>query len=79
MKTFLGIHETIPVLERLFIAATKFKSELLTDIEMKSTSPMEFLFLARDIHIKTREALQKIDLDMQQFLGNDKVLRFIQS
>ena len=34
--------------------------------------------LAKDIHIKTREALQNTDLDMQEFLGIDKALQSIQ-
>ena len=32
-----------------------------------------------DIHPKAREALQSIDLDMQEFLGTDKALESIQS
>ena len=34
MKNFLGIHETLYILERFFKPATKFESELPTDIEM---------------------------------------------
>ena len=38
----------------------------------------ELLFLAEDIHAKTREALQNTDLDMREFLGIGKVLQSIQ-
>ena len=33
--------------------------------------------MEEDIHVKTREALQNTDLDMQQFLGIDKALQSI--
>ena len=38
----------------------------------------ELLFLAEDIHAKTREALQNTDLDMREFLGIGKALQSIQ-
>ena len=37
MKYFLGIDETPPALERSFKAATRFKRELPTQIEMEMT------------------------------------------
>ena len=78
MKNFLGVDETLPALERSFKAATKLKTELLTDIEMGSIPFTELSTLAEDIHIKTREASQNTDLDLQEFLGIDKALQSIQ-
>ena len=41
--------------------------------------PLEDLSsLAADIHVETREASQNTDLDMQEILGIDKVLCYIQ-
>ena len=34
--------------------------------------------LAEDIHVKTREASQKTDLDMREFLGINKALQSIE-
>ena len=45
---------------------------------MKSIPLEKFSSLAKDIHIKTREASQNADLDMRQFLGIDKTLQSIQ-
>ena len=78
MKNFLGMVETPPALERSFKAATKLKCELPTDIEMEIIPLMELPTLAEDIHVKTREASQNTDLDMQEFLGIDKALQAIQ-
>ena len=39
---------------------------------------MELSSLAKDIHVKTWEASQNIDLDMRELLGIDKVLQTIQ-
>ena len=64
MKKILGVDKTTPALERFFRAATKFKSELPTDLEMESI-PMEKLSsLVEDILAKTREASQNTDLDI---------------
>ena len=41
---------------------------------MESIPLKELSFLAEDIHVKTREASQNIDLDMREFLGIDKAL-----
>ena len=38
----------------------------------------ELSSLVENIHVKTREASQNIDLDMQEFLGIDKALQIIQ-
>ena len=77
MKNFLGIN-TRPVLERLTSAASKLKSELLTDLKMESILLKELSSLVENTHIKTREASQNTDLDMREFLGIDKALQSIQ-
>ena len=47
------------------------------NLEMESI-PMEDLFsLAKDIHVKTREASKNTDFDMREFLGIDKALQSI--
>ena len=45
---------------------------------MESIHLTELSTLAEDIHIKTREASQNTDLDLQEFLGIDKALQSIQ-
>ena len=47
-------------------------------MQIESIPLKELLFLAEDIHAKTREALQNTDLDMREFLGIGKVLQSIQ-
>ena len=74
MKNFLGIDTTPPSLERSVSAASKLKSELPTDLQMESIPLKEFSFLAEDIHVKTREASQTTDFDMQEFLAIDRAL-----
>ena len=69
------IDRTPPALERSISAASKLKSELQTDLEMESIPLKELSPLAEDIHVKTREASQNTDLDMQEFLGIDKALQ----
>ena len=49
-----------------------------TDIEMESVSLMELLSLAEDIHVKTREASQNTDLDMQKYLRSNNALQSLQ-
>ena len=78
MKNFLGVDKTPLAFERSFKAATKFKRELSTDLEMENIPLEELSFLVEDIHIKTREASQNTDLDMRDFLGIDKALQSIQ-
>ena len=64
MKKILGINKTSLALEKSFKAAVKLKGELPTDLEMESI-PLEGLSsLAKDIHVKTKEASQNTDLDM---------------
>ena len=74
MKNFLGIDTTPPSLERSVSAASKLKSELPTDLQMESIPLKELSFLAEDIHVKTREASQTTDFDMQEFLAIDRAL-----
>ena len=45
---------------------------------MESMPLEELSSLVKDIHVKTREASQNTDLDMREFLGNDKSLQAIQ-
>ena len=45
---------------------------------MESIPLVELSSLAEDIHVKTREASQNTDLDMQEFLGIDKALKSIE-
>ena len=78
MKSFLGIETTLPSLERSISAARKLKSELPTDLQMESIPLKELSSLVEDIHVKTREALQNTNLDMQEFLDIDKALQRIQ-
>ena len=59
-------------------AASKFKSELSTDLEMESIPLVEPSSLVDDIHVKTRETSQNTDHDMRKFLGIDKDLQSIQ-
>ena len=59
-------------------AASKFKSELSTDLEMESIPLVEPSSLVDDIHVKTRDTSQNTDHDMRKFLGIDKDLQSIQ-
>ena len=77
-KSVLSLDETPSALERSFKAATKLSRKLPTDIEMESI-PLEVLSsLVEDTRVKTREASQNIDLDMQELLGINKALQSIQ-
>ena len=78
IKNFLDIKRTPPAQERSISAASKLKSELLTDLQMESIPLEEISSLVEDIHVKTREASQNTDLDMRKFLGIDKTLQSIQ-
>ena len=49
-----------------------------TDIEMESVSLMELLSLAEDIHVKTRDASQNTDLDIQKYLRSNNALQSLQ-
>ena len=77
MKNFSGSVGTPPALEKSFKVANKFKRELPRDTEMESIPLIELSSLTEDIHVKTREASQNTDLDMQEFLEIDKALQTI--
>ena len=72
MKRILTLDETPSALERFFMAATKLRHELPTDIEMESIPLQELSFLVEDIHVKTRKASQNTDLDLGEFLRINK-------
>ena len=78
MKSVLSLDETSSALERSVKAATNFSRDIPTDLEMEVIPLKELLSLVEDIHVKTREASQNTDLDMREFLGNDKALQGIQ-
>ena len=78
MKSVLSLDETPSALEGSFKAATKLRRELPTDLEMESIPLEELSSMAKNIHVKTREASQNTDLDMREFLGIDKALQSIQ-
>ena len=78
VKSVLSLDQTSSALEGLISAASKLKSELPTDLQMESIPLRELSSLVEDIHSKTREASQNIDLDMSEFLGIDKAVQSIQ-
>ena len=78
MKSVLSLDQTSSALKRSISAATKFKSELLTDLQIESIPLRELSSLVEDIHTKTEEGSQNTDLDMQEFLGINKSLQNIQ-
>ena len=67
MKIFLSIDKTPPALDKAFKAATKLKGEWPTDIELESIPPEKLSSLVEEIHVKTREASQNTELNMQEF------------
>ena len=78
MKSVLSLDQTSSALKRSISAATKFKSELLTDLQIESIPLRGLSSLVEDIHTKTEEGSQNTDLDMQEFLGINKSLQSIQ-
>ena len=78
MKSVLSLGETSSALERSFKVAAKLKRVSSTDIEMESIFMEELLSLVEDIPVKTREASQNMDVDMEEFLGVDKILQSMQ-
>ena len=60
MKKFLGINRTSPALERLLNPASKLKSELPTDLEMESITPIELSSIVEDIFLLKHEKHHKI-------------------
>ena len=49
-----------------------------TDLEMETIPLKELSSLTDNIHVKTREASQNTNLDMQEFLGIDNALQSLQ-
>ena len=78
MKSVLSLDQTPSALEGSISAASKLKSGLPTDLQMESIPLRGLSSLIEDIHTKTREASQNIDLDMPEFLGIDKAVQSIQ-
>ena len=78
MKKFLVINTIPPLLERSISAASKLKSKPPSDLQMESIPLEELSSLVEDILVKTQEALQNTDLDIQEFHWIDKVLQSIQ-
>ena len=72
MKSVLSLDETPSALERSISAASKL--ELPTDLQMESIPLKELSSLVKDIHVKTREASNNMDLNMRECLGIDKAL-----
>ena len=67
MKSASSLDQTPSALERSVKAATKFRHKLPTDVEMESIPLEQLLSLAEDIHVKTWEASQNTDLDLDNF------------
>ena len=78
MKSVLSLDETLSALEKSFKAATKFRRELPTDIEMDIIPLKELSSLVENIHVKTREASQNTDVGMREFLGIAEALQNMQ-
>ena len=78
MKSVLILGKTSSALERSVKAAARLGRDLPTDLEMESITLRDLSSLAKEIHVKTREALQNTDLDMREFLDIDKTLHSIQ-
>ena len=76
MKSVLSLDETPSALERSISAASKL--ELPTDLQMESIPLKELSSLVTDIHVKTREASNNMDLNMREYLGINKALQSIQ-
>ena len=78
MKNALSLEKKSSALERSLKATTKLIPKLPTNLEMESIPIMELSPLVEDIHIKTREASQNTDRDMQDILGIYKALQCLQ-
>ena len=77
MKSVLSLDEAPSALERSIRAASKLKNHLPTDLQMEGIPLKELSSMVTDIHVKTREASQNTDFNMQEFLGIDKALQSI--
>ena len=77
MKSVLSLDETPSALERFLKAATKLSRVLPTSLEMESIPLKDLSSLAKEIHVKTREASQNTDLlDMREILAIDKAVTY---
>ena len=77
MKSVLSLDETPSALERSLKAATKLSCVLPTSLEMESIPLKDLSSLAKEIHVKTREASQNTDLlDMREILAIDKAVTY---
>ena len=77
MKSVLSLDETPSALERSLKAATKLSRVLPTSLEMESIPLKDLSPLAKEIHVKTREASQNTDLlDMREILAIDKAVTY---
>ena len=79
MKKLLGVDKALRALQRSFKAATKLRAGLPTNLEMESIPMKDRSSLAKEIYVKTQEASQNTDLNMQRFLRIDKALQSIQT
>ena len=77
MRSVLSLEKTPSSLERSISATTKLKSELSTNLQMESIPLKELMSLVEAIHVKTREASQNTELDIQEFLAISKALQSI--
>ena len=56
-------------------SAKKLQEQLPTDLEIESIPAKDLSTLAEQVYPETKEAATNTDLDMQKFLGIDKILR----
>ena len=77
MKNFLNLEQTPPSIDRLIKAANLLKSEIPTQTDIETIPLFDLSSVVEDIRIKTREASQNTDRDMQEFLGISKALQSI--
>ena len=63
----LYIDEAPHALEQSVKAASKLKRKLPQDIEMKTVPLMALSSSTEDVHVKTREVSQNIDIDIPEF------------
>ena len=77
MKKFLNLEQTPPSIDRSIKAANLLKSEIPTQTDIETIPLFDLSSVVEDLRIKTREASQNTDLDMQEFLGISKALQSI--
>ena len=76
MRNVRNLDKTPHELEQTFEAAAKLKCQLSANIETEIVPLMKPSSL--DIHVKTQDASQNIDLFTKEFFGIDKTLQPIQ-